>query len=70
MTITHAQAGFLKGLGLVILAAVASFLADSANLHGLLNPAIATLVAAFASSLESHIKSRTNNALFGAVAVR
>lgn len=54
----------------MVLAAVASYFADAANLNGLLGPALATVVAALASSLESHIKANSGNGLFGAVRVR
>jgi len=69
MKITNAQAGFIKGLLVVVVASVVSYLANSANLQGVLNPALATVVAALFSSLESHLKATSGNskALFGAV---
>lgn len=72
MTITPSQAGFIKGLGVVLLASLASYLANVANLQGVFNPVLATLIAALASSLESHLKSQSGNqsALFGAVRLK
>jgi len=69
MTLTPAQNGFIKGLGLVVVLSVASYFEDTAHLTGVLNPILATLVAALASSLESHIKDQTGRGLMGAVKV-
>lgn len=61
--------GFVKAIGVVALAAVVSYLADSAHLTGVLNPVIATVVAALAASFESYLKADSGNttALFGTV---
>lgn len=69
MTITPAQAGFIKGLGLALLAAATAYLSNPENLT-FLSGGIALIVSALASSLESHIKANSGNALFGAVSVR
>jgi len=70
MTISPSWAGFLKGLLLAVLASVALYLSNSANLTTL-SPWIAALVMALASSLESFLKAQSGNttALFGAVNV-
>lgn len=72
MKINSATAGFIKGLLLVVVLAVSSFLADQANLSGVLNPVLATLVAAAFSALESHLKTASGGAtaLFGAVKLK
>lgn len=71
MTINPATAGFVKGLLLVVILTVSSYLADSAHLTGVLNPVLATVVASAFSALESHLKavSGGSKALFGAVSV-
>lgn len=68
MTITPGLSGFLKGLLLVVILAVTSYLSDAANLTGIA-PVIATLVVAVASAIESSIKANSGKALFGAVRV-
>lgn len=72
MKISPALAGFIKGLLIVVVLAVVSFLGDSANLTGVLSPVLATLVAGLFSSLESSMKAKSdgNKALFGAVSVK
>ena len=71
-TITPAQAGFLKGLVIIAVAAVVAYLSNAANLTGIVPPAIATIVAALASSYESYLKAQSGNttALFGAVKLK
>jgi hypothetical protein len=69
MNISPAFNRFLKGAGAVMLAALVSYLADSANLQGIMNPTIATIVAGFALVLEGKIKDKTGNSLFGAAKV-
>lgn len=72
MNLTAAQIGFIKALGVMVVATIASFLANQANLTGVLNPVLASLVAALAASMESYLKDKSGNnkALFGAVTVR
>lgn len=71
MTITPGVAGFVKGLLTVILAVVVSYLADAANLQGLLNPALATVVAGVFAAIESSLKAKSGGekGLFGAVRI-
>lgn len=69
-TLTPAQNGLLKGLLIVVLAALASYFSDAANLTPLVGNSIATLVAMVASAVESHIRDKSGQGLFGAVGVR
>ena len=68
MNLSPAWAGFIKGLLIVVIAAVATFFADSANLSGIVGPSIAAVVAAVASAVESSMKAKSGGttALFGA----
>lgn len=59
--------GFLKGLGVAILGTVLSYLANVANLQGLVSPPIAALIAAIALGLHDHIEVKTGAVLFGAI---
>ncbi len=59
--------GLLKGLGVAILGAVLSFMANAANLQDLVSPPVAALIAAIALGLHDHIQSKTGNLLFGAI---
>lgn len=67
--ISPALNGLLKGLLLVVILAVTSFFGDAAHLTPLVGNLIATLVAAVASAIESNIKDKTGNGLFGVVRV-
>lgn len=72
MNLSPSIIGFIKALGVVVIASVASYLADAAHLTGVLNPVIATVVAALAASFESYLKANSGNttALFGTVSVK
>jgi len=67
MNMSPAVAGFIKGLLGVMVLVIVSYLADAANLTGLLNPTIATIVAGAFSALESSLKAQSGGttALFG-----
>ena len=69
MTLSPAIAGFIKGLLMVIVLAVVSYLGDSAHLSGILSPALATIAAGLFSAIESSLKASSggSTALFGAV---
>lgn len=69
MTMSPAVAGFIKGVGLVVVVAVVSYLADAAHLTGVLNPTLATIAAGVFSAIESSLKASSGGttALFGAV---
>lgn len=70
--VSPATAGFLKGLFLAAVLGICVFLENSANLTGILNPTVATIVVALASSIESHLKAGNDGqkGLFGAIAIR
>lgn len=70
MTITPALNGFLKGLAIVIVTAATAFLADANNVAPIIGNSAALLVAAIASSMESHIRSHTGKGLMGVARVR
>lgn len=72
MKLTPALAGFLKGLLIVVVLSVVSFLGDSAHLTGIMSPVLATIVASLFSSIESSMKAKSggNIALFGAVTIK
>lgn len=69
MTLTRAQIGFIKGIGIVLLTAVVGYLANAANLNGVVGGSAALIIAGVASSLESYIQSKGAGGLFGAVNV-
>lgn len=69
MKTTPAFNGFLKGLAIVILTAATAYFADANNVAPLIGNGAALMVAAVASAIESHIRSRTGNGLFGATKV-
>ena len=59
--------GFLQAIGLALILTVLSFLANAANLQGLVNPEMATLVAAVALAIENTINAKNGKSLFGLV---
>lgn len=67
MTLTPAQLGALRGLAVIVLMAVLTWLGDASHLNGILSAGAASLIAILASSLEQHLASGTGTALFGAV---
>lgn len=71
VNISPSIAGFIKGLGIVLLVSTLSFLGDVSHFTGIVNPIVATMIAALASSLESHMKAASGNttALFGSVRI-
>lgn len=72
MNLSPAVAGVLKGVLLAVLLALCSYFENMANLEGVVNPAIAVVITALASGLESHLKAQSGNttALFGAVKLK
>lgn len=72
MKLNAAWIGFIKAIGVVVIMGVLSYVGDAAHLNGLVSPIIASLIAALAASLESHLKDESGNtkALFGAVKVK
>lgn len=59
--------GFLQAIGLALILTVLGFLANAANLNGLVNPEMATLVAAVALAIENSINAKSGKSLFGLV---
>lgn len=72
MKISPTVAGFLKGLFIVIVLSIVSYLGNVAHLTGILNPMLATIVASVFSAIESKMKAKDdgNTAFFGAVKVK
>lgn len=63
------MAGFLKGIGILILGAITYYLSQPANLDGIVSPFLSFMIVGLASSFESYLKSESGNssALFGTV---
>jgi hypothetical protein len=59
--------GALRGLLAAIIMAVVTWLANSANLNGVVAPAIGAIVSMVALSIEHYMASGSTTALFGAV---
>ncbi len=57
--------GAVRGLGIALLFALVSWLANAANLHGLVNDTVATVVAAVALAIEHKMEADGSGALFG-----
>lgn len=70
MTLTPAQNGAIKQFLILILLAVAGFVADAANVSPFLGTTAAAILSIVASSLESKIKADSGRGLFGAAKVR
>lgn len=66
MDIKYLLIGFARGLGVVVITAVLSYLGIADHL-AFLPPWVAALVAAVALATEHAIESKTGNALFGAI---
>lgn len=67
MNLSSALLGFIRAIAYVVVAAIVSYLANAANLHGLLNDATATIVAGLFAALDHYIEAQGAGALFGAV---
>ena len=59
--------GALRGLLAAVIMAVVTWLGNSANLQGIVAPAIGTFVSMVALSIEHYMASGTTTALFGTV---
>ncbi len=72
LSMSPAIISFIKGVGVVVLFAVLTYLGDAANLSGILSPVLATVIASMVSAYEAHLKEQSGGttALFGAVSVR
>ena len=67
MNIPPSVEGFLRGIGTVILFAVLSYLANSANLTGIVNVSVAGIISGIALAIEGSMKSQGSGGLFGMV---
>jgi hypothetical protein len=56
---------FIKGILTVMVAGAVTYLADSANLTGILNASMSTIVAGIFLVIEGYMKDSGNGALFG-----
>lgn len=70
--LSPAWAGFVKGIGMVIVMAVAAYLSDAAHFTGILTPTLATLAASVFSAIESSMKAKSGGSqgLFGTVTIK
>lgn len=59
--------GFIRALGVAVVMAVVSYLADASHLNGVVSAGLATIISALALAIEHSIEGSTGNALFGAV---
>lgn len=62
--------GFVRGLGMVILFAVLTYVGDASHLNSVVGVSMAALISSAALALEHAIENVTGNALFGAVRAR
>lgn len=62
--------GAIRALLSVLIMAVATWLANSANLGGVVSPTIGTIVSMIALSVEHYMASGTQTALFGSVTTK
>ncbi len=67
---SQALLGFCRALLVAVIMAVVSFLANSANLSGVVSGGLATLIAAVALAIEHSMATGTQTALFGAVSTK
>lgn len=67
MTLSPAQLGIVRGLGVALLMSVLTYFGDAAHLNNVVSPLIAALVSSLALSLENHLSAKGDTALFGAV---
>jgi len=63
----QAMVGALRGLLVAIIMAVVTWLANSANLNGVVSTSLAGIISMVALAIEHYMASGTNTALFGAV---
>ena len=59
--------GFIRGIGTVILFAVLSYVANSANLTGVVGVSLAGIISGIALAIEGSMKASGAGGLFGAV---
>lgn len=66
MTLTPAQIGALRALGVAIIMTVLTFLGVAANINPLVGPTIGSIISMIALSIEHYMESTGSGALFGA----
>jgi hypothetical protein len=59
--------GFIRALGVAVVMAIVSYLADVPHLNGVVSTSAAVIISAIALAIEHSIASSTGKALFGAV---
>lgn len=64
--LSPAMLGLVRSLGFVVILAVVSFLANAANLHGVVSDGLAASIATLALVAEHYLEGKTGSALFGA----
>ena len=69
-TMSPAILGFIRGIAVVVLTGVLTYVGDASHLTGVTTPYIAAIVSALALALENHIEGKTGKAAFGAVKVK
>ena len=62
--------GFFRAILVAVIMAVVTFLANAANLNGVVSGGLATLIAAVALAIEHSMASGTTTALFGTVSTK
>ena len=66
LNLSPAWVGFLRGIGTVVLFAVLSFLANSANLTPVLGTSLAGIVSGLILAIENSLGVKSGTSLFGA----
>ncbi len=59
--------GLIRGVGTAVIMAIATYLANAANLNGIVGAGTGAIIAGIALMVEHVIEGQTGNALFGAV---
>lgn len=67
MTLTSAQLGALRALGVSIILMVVTWLASAANVSIFVSGPVATIISMLALAAENYLSANSNTALFGAV---
>ncbi len=62
--------GFMRALLVAVVMAVVTYLANAANLNGVVSTSAAVIISGIALAIEHAMASSTGNALFGAVSTK
>lgn len=65
-----ATIGALQGLLVAVIMAIVTWLANSANLNGVVSTSMAGIISMIALSIERYMASGTSTALFGSVSTK